>query len=63
MNCDAFVPPTSQRVKVAKIFEEQVQHPVVIAPPHSLMSKSIDQNGARFMIDGVIIRMVSSRRS
>ena len=49
----------SQCIEIAYIFKEQVENPIVIAPPDTLVSKAVDQNGPCFMVHGVIVGVVA----
>ena len=46
---------------MAKILKEQVEHPVVVAPPHALLAEAVHQDRSGFVVDGVIVRMVTGR--
>ena len=44
---------------MAQVVQKEVKDPVVVAPPNTLVTKSVNENGAGFMVHGVIIWMVT----
>ena len=50
---------SSEGVEVAKVFQKEVENPVVVAPPDALVSKAVDEDGPGFMVHGVIVRVVA----
>ena len=49
----------SEGVEVAQVFQKEVEHPVVIAPPHALVSEPVNENRSSFMVHGVIVRVMA----
>jgi hypothetical protein len=49
----------SEGVEVAQVFQKEVENPVVIAPPHALVSESVNKNRSSFMVYGVIIGVMA----
>ncbi len=50
----------SKGVKMAQIFEKEIQNPIVVAPPNSKMTEPVDKNRPRAVVHRVVIGMVSS---